>query len=150
MWKRGRKKMKESDDGNHNEITPELVIEEGEIVYGLEWDSGSPAIGGGYEVVYKFREYYWAYSDYEGLIGPYASLDKALSSNFTTVTEATQSIRCSELSSNEIAERLEPYDLEYTKRIVINGEDWVVTPEGRFMKKSIPKRKGGKVIRIYE
>ena len=66
------------------------------------------------------------------------------------MTEATQSIRCSELSSNEIAERLEPYDLECTKRIVINGEDWVVTPEGCFMKKSIPKKKGRKVVKIYE
>jgi len=32
---------------------------------------------------------------------------------------------------------LKTYDLDYTKRIAINGEDWVVTPEGRFMKKSI-------------
>ena len=145
----GGKKMEESDYGNCDEILSELVLEEGEIVYGLEWDSGSPAIGGGYEVVYKFREYYWAYSDYEGLCGPYNRFDKALSSNFTTVTEATQSIRCNELSSEEIAERLEPYDLECNKRIVINGEDWVITPEGCCMKKSIPGRRSGKVIKLY-
>ena len=142
--------MKESDDGNHNEITPELIIEKGEIVYGLQWDSGSPGTGAGCETVYKFRGHYWSYSDYEGFCGPYPCLDEALSSPFTIVTDVTESIRCSELSSREIAERLEPYDLEYTKRIVINGEDWVVTPEGRFMKKSIPKNKGNKVIRIYK
>jgi hypothetical protein len=142
--------MKESDGGNRDEITSELIIEEGEIVYGLQWDSGGPAAGTGYEAVYKFRGYYWTHSDYEGLCGPYSCLDEALSSTFTTVTSATQSIRCNELSSNEIAERLEPYDLEYTKRIVINGEDWVVTPEGRFMKKSISRSNNDKVIKLYE
>lgn len=121
------------------EILSEVIMEEGEIIYGLQWDSGGPAIGSGYEIVYKFRDYYWRYSDYEGLQGPYPCLDEALSSALTTVTDATVSIRCSELTSEQITERLEPYDLECTKRIVINGEDWVVTPEGHFMKKSIPK-----------
>ena len=142
--------MREFDTGTCAEILSELILEQGEIVYGLYWDSGGPAAGGGCEVVYKFRGYYWTYSDYEGLKGPYYCLDDALSSAFTTVTDVTESIRCSELSSKEIAERLEPYDLEHTKRIVINGEDWVVTPEGRFMKKSIPKRKGSKIVRIYK
>ena len=82
--------------------------------------------------------------------GPYSCLDEALSSAFTTVTGVTESIRCRELSSEEIVERLEPYDLDYTKRIVINGEDWVVTPEGHFMKKSIPGNRRRKVIKIYE
>jgi hypothetical protein len=142
--------MKESDDGNLDEITSELIIEEGEIVYGLQWDSGGPAAGAGHEVVFKFRGNYWAYSDYEGMCGPYSCLDKALSSTFTAVTSVTERIRCSELSSEEIVERLEIYDLEYTKRIVINGEDWVVTTEGRFMKKSIPKDRSGKVIKLYD
>ena len=142
--------MREFDTGTCAEILSELILEEGEIVYGLYWDSGGPAAGGGCEVVYKFRGYYWTYSDYEGLQGPYPCLNEALSSAFTTVTDATESIRCSELSSKEITERLEPYDLECTKRIVINGEDWVVTPEGHFMKKSIPGNRRNKVIRIYE
>jgi hypothetical protein len=142
-------KMKGFDNENCSEILSELILEEGEIVYDLCWDSGGPAAGGGSEVVCKFRSYYWTFSDYEGLQGPYPCLDEALSSALTTVTDATQSIRCSELSSQEIAERLEPYDLGYTKRIVINGEDWVVTPAGDFMKKSIPKRKSSKVVRIY-
>ena len=133
-----------------SEVLSEIILEEGEIVYGLLWDSGSPGAGGGCEAIYKFKDCYWSYSDYEGLKGPYYCLDDALSSAFTTVTDVTESIRCSELSSKEIAERLEPYDLEHTKRIVINGEDWVVTPEGRFMKKSIPKRKGSKIVRIYK
>lgn len=132
------------------QILSEVIIEEGEIVYGLEWDSGGPGAGGGYEVVYKFRSYYWSYSGYEGFRGPYPCLTEALSAVLTTVTSATVSVRCSELSSDEIAERLEPYDLEGTKRIVINGEDWVVTPDGDFMKKSIPGNRRGKVIKIYE
>ena len=133
-----------------DEILFELIIEEGEVVYVLQWDSGGPCAGGGSEVVYKFKGHYWTHSDYEGFLGPYPCLNEALSSAFTTVTEATQSIHCIELSSEEVAERLEPYDLEYTKRIVINGENWVVTPEGRFMKKSIPKNRRGKIIKIYE
>ena len=127
--------MGEFDTSACAEILSELIIEEGEIVYALQWDSGGPGAGAGYEVVYKFRDYYWTHSDYEGLSGPYDSLDEALSDAFTTMTSATERIRCSELSSEEIVERLEPYDLECTKRIVINGEDWVVTPDGHFMKK---------------
>ena len=132
-----------------DKILSEVIMEEGEIVYCLYWDSGSPAVGGGYEIIYKFRDYYWSYSDYEWLTGPYPILDEALSSALTTVTDATQSIRCSELTSEEITERLEPYDLDCTKRIVVNGEDWVVTPEGHFIKKSIPKNRRSKVIKIY-
>jgi hypothetical protein len=142
--------MGEFDTSACAEILSELIIEEGEIVYSLQWDSGGPAAGAGYEVVYKFKDYYWAYSDYEELSGPYSCLDDALSYTFRTVTDVTERIRCSELSSEEIAERLEPYDLECTKRIVINGEDWVVTPEGRFMKKSISKSKSDKLITLYE
>ena len=127
--------MGEFDTSACAEILSELIIEEGEIVYALQWDSGGPGAGAGYEVVYKFRDYYWTHSDYEGLSGPYDSLAEALSDAFTTMTSATERIRCSELSSEEIVERLEPYDLECTKRIVINGEDWVVTPDGHFMKK---------------
>jgi hypothetical protein len=133
-----------------DEILSELILEEGEIVYVLQWEGGGPCTGGGYEVVYKFRGYYWTHSDYEGLQGPYPCLNESLSAALTTVTDVTESIRCSELSSEEIVERLEPYDLEYTKRVVINGEDWVVTPEGNFMKKSIPRNRRGKIIKIYE
>jgi len=133
-----------------DEILSELIIEEGEIVYALQWDSGGPGAGAGYEVVYKFRDYYWTHSDYEGFLGPYSCLDEALSSTFTTVTDVTESIRCSELSSEEIVKHLEAFELEYTKRIVINGEDWVATPEGRFMKKSISGNRSGKLIKLYE
>jgi len=143
-------KLREFDTRACAEILSELILEEGEIVYSLQWDSGGPAAGAGYEVVYKFRDSYWTHSDYEGLSGPYDSLDEALSDAFKTVTSATERIRCSELSSEEIVELLEPYVLECTKRIVINGEAWVVTPEGRFMKKSIPRNRRSKVIKIYE
>jgi hypothetical protein len=83
-WGKEIVKMNGFDNENCGEILSELILEEGEIVYSLHWDSGGPD------------------------------------------------------------------DLACTKRIVINGEDWVVTPEGQFMKKSIRKRKGSKVVRIYE
>ena len=75
--------------------------------------------------------------------------EEALSPALTTVTAATIWVRSSELSSEEIVKYLEPSDLEGPKRIVINGEDWVVTPEGRFMKKSISKDKSSKIINLY-
>jgi hypothetical protein len=37
--------MREFDTGTCAEIFTELILEQGEIVYGLYWDSGSPVAG---------------------------------------------------------------------------------------------------------
>jgi len=132
------------------EFLSELIMKEGKTVYCLFWDSGGPCAGGGSELVLKFKDLYWKYSGSDGLSGPFDDLEYALSDEFTTVTSATCSITSTELSSSEIVEYLEPFDLEYTKRIVINGEDWVVTLEGHFMKKSEFMHKSGKLVRLYE
>ena len=142
--------MGKFDHDGSLEFLKELVLEEGKTVYSLFWDSGGPAGGAGCEKVIKFKNLYWTCTDYTGFSGPYDTLEYALSSEFTTVTSATQSIYSSELTIAEIVELLEPFDIEYTKRIVINGRDWVITTEGEFMRKSVFLKKSGKLVRLYE
>jgi len=138
---------------NHDaslEFLKELILKEGKTVYSLFWDSGGPGGGAGSETIIKFKNLYWTCNDYSGFSGPYDALEYALSSEFTTVTSATQSIYCSELSISEIVELLKPFDIEFTKRLIINGRDWVITTEGKFMRKSEFLKKSGKLIRLYE
>ena len=142
--------MGELDHDANLEFLKELILKEGKTVYSLFWDSGGPGGGAGDEIIIKFKNQYWAFSEYTGLSGPFDELEYALSSDFITVTSATQSIYSSELSAERIAELLEPFDLEYTKRLIINGKDWVITTEGEFMKKSVFMKKSGKLIRLYE
>ena len=142
--------MRESDHSTCMEFLSELILKEGKTVYSLFWDSGGPAAGGGCEFVQKFKGLYWKYTGCGGLSRPFDDLEYALSDEFTTVTSATQCISCTELSAREIVEFLEPFDLEHTKRIVINGQDWVITLEGDFMKKAEFMRKSGRLVRLYE
>ena len=142
--------MGELDHDANLEFLKELILKEGKTVYSLFWDSGGPGGGAGDEIIIKFKNQYWAFSEYTGLSGPFDELEYALSSDFITVTSATQSIYSSELSAERIAELLEPFDLEYTKRLIINGKDWVITTEGEFMRKSKFMKKSGKLIRLYE
>ena len=128
----------------------ELILKEGKTVYSLFWDSGGPAGGAGSETIIKFKDLYWTSTDYAGFSGPYDALEYALSSEFITVTEATRSIYSSELTIPEIVELLEPFDIEYTKRLEINGRDWVITTEGEFMRKAAFLKKSGKLVRLYE
>jgi len=142
--------MGELDHDASLEFLKELILKEGKTVYSLFWDSGGPGSGAGSEAVIKFKDLYWTCTDYAGFSGPYDALEDALSSEFTTVTSATQRIYSSELSIAEIVELLEPFDIEYTKRLIINDRDWVITTEGEFMRKSLFMKKSGKLIRLYE
>ena len=142
--------MGELDHDANLEFLKELILKEGKTVYSLFWDSGGPGGGAGSETIIKFKDLYWTCNDYSGFSGPYDALEYALSSDFITVTEATQSVYSSELTIPEIVELLEPFDIEYTKRIVINGRDWIITTEGEFMRKSAFLKKSGKVVRLYE
>jgi hypothetical protein len=142
--------MGDLDHDANLDFLKELILKEGKTVYSLFWDSGGPGGGAGSETIIKFKDLYWTCSDYSGFSGPYDALEYALSSDFITVTEATQSVYSSELTIPEIVELLEPFDIEYTKRIIINGKDWVITTEGEFMRKSAFLKKSGKVVRLYE
>ena len=142
--------MGELDHDANLEFLRELILKEGETVYSLFWDSGGPGGGAGSETIIKFKNQYWAFTEYTGFSGPFDELEYALTSDFITVTSATQSVYSSELSAERIAELLEPFDLEYTKRLIINGKDWVITTEGEFMRKAVFMKKSGKLIRLYE
>ena len=142
--------MGKSDHDANLEFLQELILKEGKTVYSLFWDSGGPGGGAGSETIIKFKDLYWTCTDYSGFSGPYDALEYALSSDFITVTSATQSVDSSELTIAEIVELLEPFDIEYTKRLTINGRDWVITTEGKFMRKTEFLKKSGKLIRLYE
>ena len=142
--------MIKSDHEASLEFLKELILKEGKTVYSLFWDSGGPCGGAGSETIKKFRNQYWAFTGDTGFYGPFDAMEYALSSELITVTEATQSVYSSELTIPEIVELLEPFDIEYTKRLEINGRDWVITTEGEFMRKAAFLKKSGKLVRLYE
>ena len=142
--------MGDLDHKESLEFLKELILKEGKTVYSLFWDSGGPGGGAGSETIIKFKNQYWAFTEYTGFCGPFDALEYALTSDFITVTSATQSVNSSELSAERIAELLEPFEIEYTKRIEINGRDWVITTEGEFMRKAAFLKKSGKLVRLYE
>ena len=142
--------MGDLDNTESLEFLKELIRKEGKTVYSLFWDSGGPAGGAGCETIKKFKNQYWAFTGDTGFCGPFDALEYALTSDLITVTSATRSVYSSELSAKRIAGLLEPFDIEYTKRIEINGSDWVITTEGEFMRKSAFLKKSGKLIKLYE
>ena len=108
----------------------ERIYEEGERVLSLFWDSGGPGAGADYEAVYKFQNVYWRHDSNEGLSGPYTSLTEAME-DFIGVTTATVNISCTELKSNELANQLEIYDSEPGQSVELNGEEWIIGPDGK-------------------
>ena len=76
------------------EMLSEIVMEEGDVIFQHDWDSGGPGAGAGSEIVYKFGGLIWPYSETEGVYGPMKTLEEALASgDFLTVTDATTGIR---------------------------------------------------------
>ena len=106
------------------EVLEELILEQGNVVYRLDWDSGGPGSGADSERVYTFAGYYWSRSSSEGFAGPYDSLDEALPSDFLVVTEATTEVSCTSWSARELASRLDVADDEALE-LVVNGERWL-------------------------
>ena len=99
----------------------------GKTVYSLCWDNGMVGCSG-VDVVQKCCGLYWSNDWGAGFQGPYATLEEALRNVPTNVSAATQSVSCSELSTEELVALLSPdageEDLDLT--VVINGEDYVV------------------------
>ncbi len=115
------------------ELITELVRDEGEVVFKNDWDSGGPGAGADSERVYRYKHLYWPDNSTEGLSGPCESLEDALKGDCGAVTNATTSIRCSELDSAELSSLLwvqscpkEPFK--------INGERWFVDANRTLMK----------------
>jgi uncharacterized protein (TIGR02996 family) len=113
---------------NSNNIAEEIkeyIIEEGEMVYELEWDSGGPGAGAGVNSVHHWKGKYVSSSD-NGHEGPFNSLDEALEEDdgLLCVNSATGCINSSVMSAKEIAKRLVCYEKDGFE-VQINGQYWV-------------------------
>lgn len=110
------------------------LIEEGNEVFRSTWDHGGP-LGSHASVVYEFNGRYYShdpFADPEGMdesvvFGPYESLDSALTDEFLGVSSATVSVSSSELSYEELVERLKPDQTVKGEPIRVNDREWVPT-----------------------
>jgi len=91
------------------------------------WRHNAPGAGADCEVVYDWNGSYAvsSSSDSDGFVGPYDSLDAALSDNdqLLMVTPATESIKCASLSGEAIAVMLWS-ETDKPLAFMINGEKW--------------------------
>lgn len=108
------------------------LIEEEEPVYSVAWDSGSPGAGAGAELVYRWKGGYLVLSDQDAADALYPTLGDAIQeTELHLVTGATQKIRSSELTSEEIAAMLRTVD-QGRYQVLINGERWATDGSGGF------------------
>jgi hypothetical protein len=84
------------------------LLDEGDVVFEHEWDSGGPGAGAGSERVVAYRGRFWYSSLDFGVKGPYDDLLGTVAMyGLLTVTEATTEISSSTLSTAEMVLRLE-------------------------------------------
>jgi hypothetical protein len=126
------------DDELEGDDLVDRIIDKGEEVFSLNWDSGGPGSGGGCESVYHWKGKFAFFSlDFDNS-GPYASLDEALQEHeqLLMVTSATESIDCTLLTTEELAKRLscegDVHEIE------LNGEPWVYRAKaGEFKRRRV-------------
>lgn len=87
----------------------EKIIEEGEVLATLSWESDSPGAGAGMTSIYGFRGLFFTSDDF-GLDGPYRGFSEAVEAvNLLTVSETTERIWV-DLSVNSKSGTRENYD----------------------------------------
>lgn len=91
------------DHENLEELVTEWILDEGKRVFSNDWDSGGPGAGADSELIYLWRDLYWARDGTGCWHDPCETLDEFLGSGsgFTAVTSATESVFCSEKSARE-------------------------------------------------
>ena len=113
----------------------ELLEANGREVYSSSWDSGSMC-SNGVEYIEEFLGRYWARKSMEGTSGPYESFADVFDDEyFRGVGSGTESIWCSEMTTEELLSKL-ILDREYLEpgfTIEINGEPYVLTEEFRLI-----------------
>ncbi|MEO5740201.1 MAG: hypothetical protein ABIS29_06370 [Vicinamibacterales bacterium] len=68
------------------------ILEDGEVVFYQDWDSGGPGAGAGRVSVYRFRGLFYVDHD-AGMEGPYATKEEAVQENgAATIGDATETI----------------------------------------------------------
>lgn len=101
----------------------EHIFDEGQVVFSHSWDSGSVA-GGSECTVYALDGKFVVGSMDDCSPGPFRSFKEALASNnLLVVTEATQSIRTSMLTAEELVPQLRCQVAGVT--VTINGVNWI-------------------------
>jgi hypothetical protein len=112
----------------------ERLIEEKKPVYSVYWDSGAPGVGADAEHVYRWGDGYIILSSGGEDETVYSSLRETIEkTELNYVTEATQEIHSTEMSSEEIAMLLRT-DGEGSYRVLVNGEALQTDGSGRFRK----------------
>ena len=108
-----------------------LIEDNGTEVYSVSYDGGSPGHSGSAGVL-NCLDSYWSYDDNGNFGGPYSDIDEALFDCHIGFGEVDISITSSELSSDEIAAKLE-LDCSEGHIVTINEEEWVVNKDGELV-----------------
>jgi hypothetical protein len=105
----------------------EAIIEDGQCVYSVSWDTGGPGGGSGCERVYTLNGVYAVALDDGEVSGPYSTLLDAVGSTeqLFMVGPATRDIESKELNTEEIVSILRLFEGvdKPELKIRINGED---------------------------
>jgi hypothetical protein len=117
-----------------DETLREKIIEEGEEIYCLCWDSGGPGAGADCERIYLFKGQYYPILSYEYETQAYASLEEALEDKeLSRLIEGTVEITF----PPELSEKVLPLLRNIGEEVVefkINGEAWLAMPGGELRK----------------
>ena len=111
----------------------ERIIGEANPVYRVDWDSGAPGAGADAEQIFRWGDGYIVVPSEGEDETVYPTLREAIEeSGLNEVLDATQEIRSSELSSEEIAALLQVREEDRSYHILINGEPWEGDSSGNF------------------
>ena len=105
-----------------------LIEDYGNVVYSVSYDGGSPGHTGSARVLHCL-ESYWSCDDNGNFGGPYNDIDEALFDCHIRFGEVDLDVSSSELSSQQIASRLE-LDCPTGHIVSINEEEWVMDKDG--------------------
>jgi hypothetical protein len=112
----------------------ELLEANGREVYIHSWDGGM--CSNGVEYIEEFLGHYWAEKSMEGTSGPYESFPDVFEDEyFRGVGSGTESIWCSEMSTEELLSKLilDKEDLEVGFTVEINDKPYVITEDFRLV-----------------
>lgn len=118
------------DGDNEDRDLRDTIIEQGEEVYQLFWDSGGPGAGADSECIYRYMGKYYPILSFDDDTQPYGTLEEALiESEINSITDAVEEIRSTELATSELVNILK-FIGEDARNILINGETWYVSTAG--------------------
>jgi hypothetical protein len=104
----------------------EEMVENGEIVYSVYWDSEGPGAGADVEAIYKYNRKYCLRLSFEDDVLVYDSLGEALDAGeLFLVSEATVSIESTEIPSEELIKKL-TYSGGENHKFLINHEEFLI------------------------